>query len=227
MSHFGISSMSNLLWISTWRCGEVPVTFYALEGFLCMEPLMVLHVSWSWKAVATLCAIRWILSSVSHFMNLYLIWKRSCNIWYNSMVSIFTDPLIVHQVISFWEALTTLWSIGWLLPKFWAKSRTNSGSVCSVSERIAFQYNTGKAPVAFWCTSMVVSFMDPLMVLHVSWSWEALATFIHLNGFSPVWFLSWFVTWCWKAPETSMFSFLHGSSDGTLSILILRSSCHT
>ena len=50
---------------------------------------------------------------------------------------------------------------------------------------------------------------------------------MHLYGFSPVWFLSWIVTWCGKAPETWMVSFLHGPSEGTLSILILRSSCHT
>ena len=44
---------------------------------------------------------------------------------------------------------------------------------------------------------------------------KPLPHFVQLNGFSPVWFPLWIFTWCGKAPETSIVSFLHGSSDGT------------
>ena len=49
---------------------------------------------------------------------------------------------------------------------------------------------------------------------------KLLPHFMQLNGFSPVWFLSWIVTWCGKAPETSMVSFPHGPSDDTLSMYL-------
>ena len=71
-----------------------------------------------------------------------------------------------------------------------------------------------KSSCHIWCTSMVVSFKDPLTVLQVSWSWEALATLLmHLNVFSPLWFLSWIVLW--KIICDFNGCFLHGSSDGT------------
>ena len=58
--------------------------------------------------------------------------------------------------------------------------------------------------------------MDPLILLQ--FSEKLLPHLMHLYGFSPVWFISWIVTWYGKAPETSMVSFLHGPSNGTFQV---------
>ena len=73
----------------------------------------------------------------------------------------------------------------------------------------------------WWCNSMVVSFKYFLMVLQVSW--EALAKLYALE-----WLLSIVIPFKNRDMEKLLrLQFLHGSSNGTLSISILRSSCHT
>ena len=164
MSHFGFSSMSNLLIISTWRYGEVPVTYCALEWCLCMNPLMILQISWSWKALATLVQFDelspvWVLSWI-------FTWYGNAPVTFATLqwFLLFMDPLIVHQSTWFWEALATLWSIGWLL----------SSVITFMNFHLMW-----KNSCHIWCTSMVVSFMDPL--IQVSWYWEALATLYALE----------------------------------------------
>ena len=73
--------------------------------------------------------------------------------------------------------------------------------------------------------------MDPLMVLFKCFDPEKLLPhFVQLNGFSPVQFPSWIFTWPEKLPSHLLHfngCFLQGSCDGTSSLLILNSSCHT
>ena len=83
-----------------------------------------------------------------------------------------------------------------------------------------------KSSCHIWCTSMVVSFKDPLMVLQVSWSWEALAT---LNALE--WLLSIVIPFMncdvEKLLRLQWFLSFMDPLMVLLSILILRSSCHT
>ena len=124
--------------------------------------LWYFFVFWSWEALATLCAIEWLLSCVIPFMNLHLMWKSSCH---------------------------------------------------------------------FCCTSMVVSFKDPLMVLlcililrsscHTLCIWMAFLQCDSLHESSPD------VEKLLSHLVHFIDCFLHGSSGGTSTLLILRSSCHT
>ena len=105
---------------------------------------------------------KWLLSSVIPFMNLHLMWKSSCNIWCTSMVDcLFASWILWYYFKTLWEALATLYEIELLL-----------SSVIPFMN-LHLMWNSS---YHICCTSMVVSFKDPLMVLQVSWSWEALAT---------------------------------------------------
>ena len=90
MSHFGFLFQVSLLWISTWRCGEVPVTYCALELSLsCMEwfwwsllmisldsefsPVLLSWIfTWCGKVLVTLGTLQWFLFFMDPLMVLYL-----------------------------------------------------------------------------------------------------------------------------------------------------------
>ena len=132
------------------QCGKVPVTNCALEWFLsCMDPQMVLQVSWSWEALATLHALELFLSIVIPFMNRD-VEKLLRLQWF------FPSWILLWYFFVFWswEALATLCAIEWLL---------------SCVTPFINLHLMWKSSCHFCCTSMVVSFQDLLMVLQVSW----------------------------------------------------------
>ena len=146
------------------------------------DPLMVLQVSWSWEALATLCAIKWLLSSVVPFMSLqHQMWKSSWHIWCTSMVVSFMDPVVVLQSSSLLIMRSSKYNYSKYfdpekpLPHF---VQLNGFSQVWFSSWI-FTWNS----CHICCTSMVVSFKDPLIVLQVSWSWKSLATLCAIEWF--------------------------------------------
>ena len=99
------------------------------------------------------------------------------------------DPLMVLQVSWSWKSLATLCAIEWLL---------------SIAIPFMNLYLMWKSSCHIWCTSLVVSFMDPLIIslsllimrssCHTSCTWIAS---LQCHSFLE--------SWCGKAPETSMF----------------------
>ena len=127
----------NLMWKSSCHiwCTSMVVSF--------KDPLMVLQVSWSWEALATLNALEWLLSIVIPFMNCAVenyLWLQ----W------LFPSWILWWHFWS-WEALATRCAIEWLLS--------------SVIPFINLHLMLWKSSCHICCTSMVVSFKDPLMAL--------------------------------------------------------------
>ena len=237
------------------QCGKVPVTNCALEWFLsCMDPLMVLQVSWSWKSLATLCAIEWLISSVLHesspaYMGNWAwvlalggnapLW-RHCSLHKQNPISrgVWPPP---HAHLCSPDVGKLLSHLVYFNGCFLHGSSDHLFKSHDHEKLLPhFMHLNCFFPVSFLSCIMMwksswdfngFSFMDPLMVLFKCFDPEKLLPhFVQLNGFSPVQFPSWIFTWPEKLPSHLLHfngCFLQGSCDGTSSLLILNSSCHT
>ena len=97
-----------------------------------------------------------------------------------------------------------------------SRSSCNSWSIWKVSLLCASRTLILKITCHTLCTWMA-SLMCVFIYVQVTWCWEALVYttqhFMHLNGFSPLWLLSWIMMW--KSSWDFNGFFLHGSSYGT------------
>ena len=180
---YGSSNFSFVVWFTEALVTFVPsrnlilktlVTLCAIEWNLSrVDPLMGFQVTWCWEALVTVCALEWLLSHVSYLMFLQVAsyWKALVTLWAVKRLYLCGS---FHATWS-WKIFVTLCALKWL----------HSCVVLCVSKLLDEEKLLSL--IVHLNGIVEYSWVDPLMGFQVTWCWEAIVTFVHLNGFSPVW----------------------------------------
>ena len=150
---------------------------------------MNLHLMWK-----SSCNI-WCTSMVDCLFASWILWYYFKSLW-EALATLHALVWLLSSVIPSWiftwcgKAPVTFWALQWsIVCLLHGSSDITSSLFEKLLPHLMHLYGfspewfpswiftwCGKAPCHIWRTSMVVSFKDSLMVLQVSWSWEALAT---------------------------------------------------
>ena len=122
-------------------------------------------------------------------MLLHLMCKSSCNIWYTAMVSSF------HGFFSSSDSPSSLLIL-----------RRSCHTLFNWMASLQYDSLHESSPQVKKLLSHLVHFNGCFLHgssdISLSLFEKILPHLMHLYGFSPVWFLSWILTWCGKAPVT-------------------------
>ena len=168
-------------WIFTW-CGKAPVTFVALQWlfpsrifwwyFKSLDNENLLPHSVQLNGFSPVWFPLWIFT-----------WCGKAPVTFGALQWLFPSWILWYYLKSLWETLATLNALVWLL-----------------SSVIPFMnlHLMWKSSCNIWCTSMVhciVCLLHGSSDITSSFFEKLLPHLMHLYGLSPVWFLSWIVTW--------------------------------
>ena len=186
MSHFGFLFQVSLLWMSTWRCGEVPVTYCALELSLsCMEwfwwsllmisldsefsPVLLSWIfTWCWKVLVTLGTLQWFLFFMDPLMVLYLDPEKLLPhfmqlngfspVWFPSWIFTWCGKAPVR--FGTLQQLFPSWILWYYFKSLWEALATINALVWLLSSVIPFMnlHLMWKSSCNILCTSMVDCF---------------------------------------------------------------------